>query len=49
MLKKLEDGRIPVTSMDFPAFLYPNGAVYNPEDIDDGLCRGPLVVRVSAK
>lgn len=44
-MTKLQDGRIPVLANDFPTFLYPEGA-YNPDDIEHGLCQGPLLVRV---
>lgn len=49
MMKKLEDGRIPVSSLDFPTFLYSMATVYNPKNIQEGLCRGPLLVRVSVE
>lgn len=45
-MPKLEDGRIPVSSTDFPAFLYSGETQYDSEDIQEGLCRGSLLVRV---
>ncbi|GLB41608.1 hypothetical protein LshimejAT787_1002080 [Lyophyllum shimeji] len=44
-IEKLHDGRIQVTGDDLPSFLYPDGQ-YDPEDLDKGLMRGPLVVRI---
>lgn len=45
-MPKLQDGRIPVCSTDFPSFLYAHDTEYDPEDIQEGLCRGPLLVKV---
>lgn len=45
-MQKLQDGRISVSSQDFPLFLY-SEANYNEEDLEAGLCRGLLLLRVS--
>ncbi|GLB33255.1 hypothetical protein LshimejAT787_0101390 [Lyophyllum shimeji] len=43
-IAKLQDGRIQATADDIPAFLYPDNE-FDPDDMDKGLLRGPLVVR----
>ena len=42
-MAKLGDGRIPVIAGDFPSFLFDQ---YNPNDIEEGLLKGFLLVRV---
>ena len=46
ILAQLDDGRLPVTAQDLPTFLYENGVV-DLTEINKGLCRGHLLVRVS--
>jgi len=45
-LNKLKDGRIKIMAEDWPTFLYDSHSTYNPEDIEVGLMRGHLAVRV---
>jgi hypothetical protein len=46
VLAQLRDGRISVVASDFPSFLFDK---YNPDDIDEGLLKGYLLVRVSSR
>ncbi|THH19111.1 hypothetical protein EW146_g1981 [Bondarzewia mesenterica] len=45
VLQKLLDGQIQVTAADLPTFLY-EGEDFDPDDLEKGLLRGELVVRV---
>ncbi|KAG5640338.1 hypothetical protein DXG03_009179 [Asterophora parasitica] len=42
---KILQGLLPVTANMFPRFLYPDGHIYKPEDMDDSLLRGHLLSR----
>ncbi|TCD63565.1 hypothetical protein EIP91_005236 [Steccherinum ochraceum] len=42
----LQDGRIPVTSVSFPTFLYPFHHEYNQFNLREGLCRSEIIVKV---
>jgi len=41
-------GKKSFTAHDLPRFLYPDGHVYDPEDMDKGLLTGHLPLRVSS-
>ena len=41
-------GKKSLTAHDLPRFLYPDGHVYDPEDMDKGLLTGHLPLRVSS-
>jgi hypothetical protein len=45
-MKKLQDGTVTVKGDSFPAFLYPHDG-YDPDDLNFGLLRGPLLLHVS--
>ncbi|KAF8954655.1 hypothetical protein BDZ97DRAFT_1676131, partial [Flammula alnicola] len=40
-------GRKPLTAFDLPRFLYPDGHVYDPNDMDMGVLQGHLLLRVA--
>ncbi|KAF9472520.1 hypothetical protein BDN70DRAFT_900483 [Pholiota conissans] len=40
------DGMIKLTALQWPSFLYPSNTVYNPEFIDEGLFRSPIMIHV---
>ena len=44
--RKLRNNKVRVTAADFPAFLYPNDG-FDPDDLESGLFRSPILVRVS--
>lgn len=44
---KVQNGTIQVGAHDFPSFLYPAGTVYDPENKEEGLFRGHVLIRVS--
>jgi hypothetical protein len=49
-MESVQDGRIKIRANHFPTFLYdesPEG--YDPREIDKGLCRGYLLLRVSGR
>lgn len=46
-MNKVKIMDIRITSLDFPTFLYDEGTDYDPENIEKGLLRGKLLVRVS--
>ncbi|KAF9539267.1 hypothetical protein CPC08DRAFT_651227 [Agrocybe pediades] len=46
--KKLARGKVAVRSRDFPAFLYPKNG-YDPNDLESGLLRNPVLIMVSSK
>lgn len=47
-LAKLQDGRLPILSVDWVAFLY-DQALYDPEDLEKGLLKGYLLLRVRSR
>ena len=44
--EKVDSGRVVIRAKDFPSFLYPHDAVYDPDTIDEGLFRGHIFIRV---
>jgi hypothetical protein len=44
-MKRLQDGTIAVKGDSFPAFLYPHDG-YDPDDLNFGLLRGPILLCV---
>ena len=48
-MDQVQDGKFEITSDDLPSFLYETGTVYDPENENDGLFRGFLIVRVSTR
>jgi len=42
----MQEGRIKIGTGDWPAYLYDENLEYNPEEKDNGLFRGYLLVRV---
>lgn len=40
------DGTTKIKTTQWPSFLYPNGTVYNPECLDEGLFRGEVFLQV---
>ncbi|KAF8350423.1 hypothetical protein F5887DRAFT_1278642 [Amanita rubescens] len=45
-MNKVRTRVIRPTSLDFPTFLYDEGVDYDPDDMDNGLLRGKLLVKV---
>jgi hypothetical protein len=43
----MRDGVVSVMGTQLPSFLYDDPANYDPDDIDKGLCKGPLLISVS--
>jgi hypothetical protein len=43
---KLLNNKVRVVADDFPALLYPHGG-YDPDDVESGLFRNPILLRVS--
>jgi hypothetical protein len=44
----VQSGSIAIKATDYPSFLYPEHG-FDPEDIEQGLMRGPLLVKVSCR
>ncbi|KAJ2913877.1 hypothetical protein MD484_g6528, partial [Candolleomyces efflorescens] len=44
-MQKVKGGEIELFANDLPVFCYPFGHKYNPDDIEDGLCRCELLTR----
>lgn len=42
-------GKLPLTADMLPRFLYPQGQAHNPADVEDGMLRGHLVLRVRSR
>ena len=45
-MKELKRGNVSLRMTDFPSFFYAEGT-YDPDDIESGLFRNPIAVRVS--
>ncbi|RXW13392.1 hypothetical protein EST38_g12462 [Candolleomyces aberdarensis] len=45
-MQKVQRGEIKILANDLPVFCYPFGHKYNPNDIEDGLCRSELLQRI---
>jgi hypothetical protein len=43
---RISRGNIHITANDFPRFLFKSGAVYNKDDIEEGILEGHLLFRV---
>jgi len=43
---KVLNGGIKIHAKDLPSFLYPNGTVYDPDNIDHNLFRGHIFLQV---
>lgn len=48
-MEQVKDGKIKITGSTYPTFMYDEDAVtvYDPKEIDKGLCRGYFILRVS--
>ena len=47
-MKELKREKVSLWTTDFPSFFYAEGT-YDPDDIESGLFRNPIAVRVSRK
>ena len=45
-LEEVLSGERKILAADMPAFLYPDGHIYNAEDPEEDLLRSPLLIRV---
>lgn len=46
--EEVQNGTIAIGAKEYPSFLYPDGTVYNCRNIEDGLFRGHVFIRVSS-
>jgi hypothetical protein len=47
-MKELKRGKVIIRTTDFPSLFYDEGS-YDPDDIESGLFRNPIAVRVSKR
>lgn len=47
MCLNIREGRRKITAVNYPAFLYDANIDYDPENIAEGLLKGPLLLMVS--
>jgi len=47
-MELVQDGKIKIKATHYPTFLYDESMGYDPQEIDKGLFRGHLLLRVSA-
>ena len=48
-MEKVNDGAIKIRASKWPTFLYDHEVPYDPDNKDNGLCRGFVLVRVSPR